>query len=217
MPQAVEEKNKEKNQKTIVKWTIEADFLQACSCNYGCPCEFEAPPTLGFCEGNGAWKITKGNYGKTSLNGLGLAFSAHWPKAIHQGNGTVALFFDEKANKEQREALLQIASGQAGGVPFEIIATTFTKVLEPQYLPFNFKFNGKNSSVNIGGKLIIELEPIKNPMTGQEESLTIEHGTGFIFKKAECVAAKVCQSNVPGVQYSWPGKSGFVSKIKYNN
>ena len=217
MPQATEVKNQAKKEEAKIKWAIEADFLQGCSCNYGCPCEFEAPPTLGFCEGNGAWKITKGNYGKVSLNGLGFAFSAHWPKAIHQGNGTVALFFDEKANKEQREALLQIASGQAGGVPFEIIATTFTKVLDPQYLPFDFKLNGRNSSVKIGDKLTVELEPIRNPVNGEEESLTIEHGTGFIFKKAECVSAKVCESTLPGVKYSWPGKSGFVSKIKYSN
>ena len=28
-----------------VKWTMEADYLQACNCDYGCPCEFQAPPT----------------------------------------------------------------------------------------------------------------------------------------------------------------------------
>ena len=40
---------------TQVKWTMEADYLQACNCDYGCPCEFEAPPTQGYCEGIGAW------------------------------------------------------------------------------------------------------------------------------------------------------------------
>src|SRR5712691_2788879 len=30
-----------------VKWTIEADCLLACNCDYGCPCEFDAPPTQG--------------------------------------------------------------------------------------------------------------------------------------------------------------------------
>ena len=38
------------NTTTKVKWALEADCLQACNCDYGCPCEFEAPPTPGYCE-----------------------------------------------------------------------------------------------------------------------------------------------------------------------
>ena len=202
---------------TKTKWNLEADFYQGCNCNYGCPCEFEAPPTMGYCEGLGIWKINKGKYGNVNLAGLGLGFSAHWPKAIHQGNGTAAIFVDEKASKEQREALLNIASGQAGGLPFEIIATTFSKVLDPFFVPFKFNAQGRNVTANMGDKVSLTLEPIKNPVNGEPESLTIEHGTGFIFKKAECVSAKVCDSRVDGVKYSWPNKSGFISKISYSN
>src|ERR1700743_867340 len=68
------------------KWNIEADFVQACNCDYGCPCEFSAPPTKGFCEGMGAWHITRGAYGNVKLDGLGVGFAARWPKAIHEGN-----------------------------------------------------------------------------------------------------------------------------------
>ena len=69
-----------------VKWSIEADYFQACNCDYGCPCEFEAPPTKGFCDGIGAWRINRGNYGDVSLNGLGLGFVLHSPAAMHLGN-----------------------------------------------------------------------------------------------------------------------------------
>jgi hypothetical protein len=68
------------------KWSLEADFIQACNCDYGCPCEFSAPPTGGFCEGMGAWRITQGVYGNVKLDGLGVAFAAHWPKAIWNRN-----------------------------------------------------------------------------------------------------------------------------------
>lgn len=53
-----------------VKWSMEADYLQACNGDYGCPCEFEAPPTMGFCEGIGAWRINQSRYGDTALDGL---------------------------------------------------------------------------------------------------------------------------------------------------
>ncbi len=68
-----------------VKWTIDADYLQACNCDYGCPCEFEAPPTMGFCEGIGVYRISKGKYGNVSLDGLCFAFGIKFPGAMHKG------------------------------------------------------------------------------------------------------------------------------------
>ncbi len=200
-----------------VKWNIEADYLQACSCDYGCPCEFNAPPTLGFCDGTGAWRINSGRYGEVPLNGLGLAFAAHWPKAMHEGNGTVRIFVDEKANTAQRDALLQIASGNAGGAPFEIVCTTFSRILDPIYAPFQFNFNGRNSSVQIGGAMSIALEPIRNPVTGAPETMRVQHPTGFIFQEADCAAATRMEVKGSDLKFSWPNKAGFVAQVKYAN
>jgi hypothetical protein len=200
-----------------IKWGFEADFLQACNCDYGCPCEFSAPPTLGFCEGIGAWRINKGKFGNVKLDGLGLGFAAHWPKALHEGGGTCQLFFDERANPEQRDALLHICSGQAGGLPFEIIVTTFTKVFEPQFVKFTFRLKGRNSSVQIGNAVSVTLEPIKNPVTGQPESVRINHATGFIFKEAECASAATMDTDTGDLKFSWPNKAAFVTKVKYGN
>jgi hypothetical protein len=200
-----------------IKWSLEADFIQACNCDYGCPCEFSAPPTKSFCEGMGAWRISHGTFGDVKLDGLGLAFAAHWPKAIHEGNGTCGLMFDERATPQQRDALLQICSGKLGGMPFEIIVTTFSKFLEPQYVPFKFNFNGRNSSVQIGNLMNVAVEPIKNPVTGEPESVRIEHSTGFIFKQAECVSAAKMDVNVGELKFSWPNKAGFVTQVKYSN
>jgi hypothetical protein len=199
------------------KWSLEADFLQACNCDYGCPCEFSAPPTRGFCEGTGAWSIIKGSYGDVPLDGLAVGFAAHWPKAIHEGNGTLALFLDERASAQQREALLTICSGQAGGLPFEILATTFSQVLDPIFAPFQFDLNGRDSSVRIGDALHVAMEPIKNPVTQEPESVRLEHATGFIFKSAEAVSGKECRVTVPGLSFSWPDKAGFVTRVNYGN
>lgn len=200
-----------------VKWSIEADYLQACNCDYGCPCEFEAPPTTGFCEGLGAWKIKKGKYGKVSLNGLGFGFAARWPGPIHKGGGTVQLIFDEKADAQQRQALMQIATGAAGGMPFELIVQTFSKVQEPKYVKIEFTIKGKDSRAKLGDVASIGFESIKNPVTGEPESITVNHGTGFIFKKAEVVSNKECKGSAGDLNFSYPGKNGFVAKVKYGN
>jgi hypothetical protein len=200
-----------------VKWSLEADFLQACSCDYGCPCEFSAPPTHGFCEGMGAWRINRGAYGEVQLDGLGLGFAARWPKAMHEGNGVACLFIDAQASPAQRDALLQIASGKAGGAPFEIVVTTFSKILDPQFVPFQFNFNGRQSSLRAGDAMRVALQPIKNPVTGEPESVRVQHATGFIFQEAECVAAAQMDVQAGELKFSWPNKAAFVARVKYSN
>ena len=103
-------------------------------------------------------------------------------------------------------------------MPFEIIVTTFSKVLEPQYVPFKFTLKGRNSGVRIGNAATIALEPIKNPVSGATEEVRIQHKTGFIFQSADCVSAKECKASVSSeLNFSYPHKSGFVTKVKYKN
>ena len=199
------------------KWFFEADYLQSCNCDYGCPCEFSAPPTKGHCHGLGAWRIERGEFDGVKLDGLGLGFAAQWPGAIHEGNGSVLLFVDEKASAEQREALLTIGSGQAGGLPFEILATTFSNLLEPQFVPINFKIDGINSTATIGNSFRIVLESIKNPVTGEPEQVAVDHGTGFIFKKADACSAREGAVATQQMTFSYPDKAGFFSRIRYGN
>ena len=199
------------------KWFFDADYLQACNCDYGCPCEFSAPPTPGYCEGIGVWRIDHGKYDDVPLDGLGLAFAAKWPGAIHEGNGTVCLFIDEKASQEQRDALIDIGSGKAGGLPYEILATTFSTLLQPRFVPFDVKIDGLQSTAKLGGEFRIALEPIKNPVTGADETVSVNHGTGFIFKNAECASAREGSVAIDEMNFSYPNKAGFVARIHYGN
>jgi hypothetical protein len=200
-----------------LSWVFDADYLQACNCDYGCPCEFCAPPTAGFCDGTGAWRIKTGNCGNVSLDGLCLGFAAHWPRAIHLGNGTVALFIDERANQEQREALENIGFGKLGGMPFEVLATTFTTVQETRYVPFEFRLDGRNSSLRIGDQIAFDLEPIMNPVTSQPEFVRVAHSTGFIFRDAEAVSARDLRVSCGDINFQCSNKAGFVCEVHYQN
>jgi hypothetical protein len=200
-----------------LSWVFEADYLQACNCDYGCPCEFAAPPTAGFCDGTGAWRIKTGRCGNVSLDGLCLGFAAHWPKAIHLGGGTVTLFIDERANQEQREALQSIVFGQLGGMPFEILATTFSTVQETQFVPIEFHLDGRNSRARVGEQISFDLEPIKNPVTGDPEYVRVEHETGFIFTDAEAVSARDIRVSSGAINFQCSNKAGFVCEVHYHN
>jgi hypothetical protein len=200
-----------------LSWVFDADYLQACNCDYGCPCEFSAPPTPGFCEGTGAWLIKTGHCGNVSLDGLGLGFAAHWPGAIHLGGGTVTLFIDERANREQREALENIGFGKLGGLPFEILATTFATVQPTCFVPFEVHLDGRNSKARVGDQILFGLEPVKNPVTGDPEFVRIEHATGFIFKGAEVVSARDLRVSSGSINFQYSNKAGFVTEVHYHN
>ncbi len=196
-------------------WAFEADYLQACSCAYGCPCEFQAPPTEGYCEGNGFWHIRQGHFRDVPLDGLTFGFALHAPGALHEGNLKLCLVVDEQADERQREAILEIASGQAGGMPFEAIATLVGEMLEPQYVPFETHLDGVNSSMKIGDVMEIALAPIINPVTQEPESIRIEHGTGFMFTGADVCAGAKCTSTIPGLEFDHPDRAGFVTRVRY--
>src|ERR1700674_5015013 len=97
------------------KWSMRGTLLGACSCDWGCPCSFDAPPTRGFCEGTYVWHIEDGNFGDVSLNGLTWAWCGKSPAALHLGNVTGLTVVDAKADSRQRAALEIIAEGKSGG------------------------------------------------------------------------------------------------------
>jgi hypothetical protein len=199
----------------MAKWSWTADFIQACNCDWGCPCNWSAPPTTGFCHGMGAWKIRAGLYDGLTLDGLHVAFAAKWPGQIHEGNGVCALYVDERADAAQRDALLRIVSGQAGGLPFEIVAGTFAEVLDPLLLPFDFRVDGPRSSVSIGPVLRVALEPIKSPVMGNPVAGRIVLERGFVFKEALVTSLDVFTVLDREVKFAYPGKNGHYAVVDY--
>ena len=198
------------------KWSMQGTPLGACSCDWGCPCSFDAPPTQGFCEGGYVWHIEKGKFGNVPLDGLSWSWVGHSPGPLHKGNVTWLVLADEKATPEQRAALAKIAEGKSGG-PWTILMAVAGSRGETQYMPFEVKVDGLKSKVRAGEALWMELGPILNPVTKKPESVRLEHGTGFIFQNAECLSAREMKVKAGELDFSWPDKAGFISQIKYGN
>src|SRR6185369_1830490 len=57
---------------------VTGDVLIACNCDYGCPCNFNARPSRGFCEGGWVWMIEKGQVDDVDVSGLATALFAKW-------------------------------------------------------------------------------------------------------------------------------------------
>src|SRR5262249_61188277 len=104
--------------RAIPEWRSRGEYFEACSCGFVCPCPtsgLAARPTKGHCDAGLVFNIERGQYAGTRLDGLSFAILLHTPGPMIEGNWTVGVILDERASKDQREALTGIASGQAGG------------------------------------------------------------------------------------------------------
>src|ERR1041385_5615288 len=91
------------------RWKVSGELEEACSCRAACPCWFKSLPTRMTCDGAQVIFIWKGNYGKTSLDGLAMAQFVQSPehKSMFESFGNWNfdyVYIDEKATPEQRDA-----------------------------------------------------------------------------------------------------------------
>lgn len=176
-------------------WRLEGFEFVNCNCNFGCPCQFNSPPTTGDCKALGAVRIDKGHFGETSLDGLAFAMTLKWPGAIHEGNGEAQAFIDERATEAQREAILAILSGETsepGATFFNVFASTMTTMHEPVFCRISITgdVDARRASVSVGDIIDAEGEPIINPVTGQEHRARIDLPQGFEYAVAEVASGR---------------------------
>ena len=125
---------------TRTAYRIKAREMEMCNCEYNCNCQFGGFPNNGACEFLMGLHITDGHFGDVSLDGVRVAIAAKYPKAIHEGDGHVVVFVDENASPEQVGAIATIFTGQAGGMPWEALAGTVTRLEGPIQKPIEMTF-----------------------------------------------------------------------------
>jgi hypothetical protein len=177
----------------IERWKLVTDYVESCNCNFGCPCNFSGYPTDGYCEAIVGYHIRDGNYGRTKLGGLDVIYVAAWPKAIHQGGGTLRLYVSESANPQQREAISRIFQGRAkGNGCFELFAGTMAAIEEPVYTPIEFVVDGRRSRFRVAGALEVTMAPFVNPVSGEEQDIRVNLPKGFIWKSVKAARTYFC-------------------------
>lgn len=156
------------NTNTIPKWKASGDWFDVCKCNIPCPCEFAQAPTYEECDGILAYHIKKGNYGDIPLDDLNVLALGSFKGNIWTGDGltrvNMAIFFDEKANEKQREALNMIFSGRAGGFMAEF-AKLIGEIRGIEYAPTKFEIADDLShwGAQIPGKILAKAEALTGP------------------------------------------------------
>jgi hypothetical protein len=194
-------------------WQIAGQVLISCNCDWGCPCNFNALPTTGKCEGGWTWHVERGSFGDVTLDGLNFSVYANWPGAIHEGNGEALVLIDERASAPQRAAIEELLQGKIGG-PWQTLGWTWPKVHGPYSSGYELTFDGVRSRLKCGDMVEVECGPIKNPVTGAESYPGIVLPQGIIVKRGDLGATSLFKVS-KGVEYDHSGKYMAVGPFDY--
>ena len=197
-------------------WRLRGDWIKNCNCAFGCPCDFNARPTHGKCQGLLGMRIEEGHFGDIKLDGLSFFVVVDFPGPLHEGNGIVQAIIDERASEKQRGALFGILSGQnsAEGTIFHIFTLIVSKMLDPIFAPISVDFDmeGRKARVSIPGVLETETQPIRNPVTGAEHRIQVLMPEGFEHRKAEVASARIDSKG--GIKFSVAEGHSSLAKVE---
>lgn len=185
------------------KFEIKGPAFANCNCAWGCPCQFNSLPTTGQCEASWAMRIEQGNFGDTRLDGLIWGGLYWWPGAVHEGNGKMQLFFEDRATPDQRQALEAIGKGQvsAEGTFFQIFAAMTAHFQPSVSAAIEFDCNVEAGTAYLKARDLVEASgtPIRNQVTGAESRSRIVLPEGFEYSEAEFISGDTSTLNKAGI------------------
>ena len=168
-------------------WQLEGEGYEFCNCQPGCTCNFSGFPSSsdGSCQAAVGTRVRSGRCGDVDLSNIDCVALLKWPKAIHDGGGKAVFVVPPAVSDEQLGCLAQIFTGALGGMPWEILGTTF-EVAGVVREDVEFHGEGMNAGYTITNVGSAEGETFKNPVTGEEHHAVIDLGDGFIWKRGDC-------------------------------
>lgn len=151
-------------------WSISGEYLEACSCDYLCPCVTSnaiGSASQEFCRFAMTYRIDAGQFGGLDLAGVTFAVVAESKAVMAAGDWIVGVIVDERATPAQADAIAQIASGQVGG-PLAGLAPLIADFRGLERHPISFDLAGHRRSVTIPGVLEQVVEGVPSVSTSGE-------------------------------------------------
>jgi len=202
-----------------IPYRVTLHQIEACNCSTGCNCQFSGYPDNGRgCEALIGFETIDGSYGPVPLGGVRAILALMYPKAIHEGNGRVALFLDQKARPEQRAALVTILTGQAGGMPWEALAGTIAELKGPFTVPIEMSAAGTRSSFHVPGVLALQQTPIRDAVSGEEKDVQIVYPRGgFMWDTGNVCTTAAMKVEIEDLRFEHPKGYACYARTKWTN
>jgi hypothetical protein len=136
---------------------------------------------------------------------------------VGYGGGTAKIWIDQKAKSAQREALEKILKGEYGGKPWPIFAKTYDTWLETSFVPFEWRDSGPRTRFKAGDEVKIELEPFRNPVTGEVSSAKIILPDALVCHELNVTSTTVFSVFTDGLKYATPGRNAWYGRTEHSN
>ena len=205
------------------EWAINVNTIEACSCPMFCQCYFNAAPAghVGhaghgghggeaehFCRFNNAYKVNRGHFGQTSLDGAKFWIAGDLGGDFSQGQMDWAvLHFDRSLSPEQRQAI-----GTIAGHMFPVKWNSLTTA-EADIDTWQFDANGAVALMDGGKTAEVRLKRFQG-MTDEPVVIKnlryfgVPRNDGFVMMPNEIEAYRVGPK-----AYEYKGTNGFMINL----
>lgn len=214
-------------------WRLEGDYFDGCNCKSICPCIFALDPTEGDCKGLAAWHIEKGHFtlekhedgdrnriaanNSINLSNLNVVLSVHAPGHMLTGpKWKIAIYLDEKAIDDQKNALTKIFTGQVGGEFFTEILPLIGEVLGIRSVPIEFSIEGKKRrKMSIPSFAKMEIEGLTGSDPNRESKVTNPAFSNTPGDDPIIARSTTHTYKDHGLQWDNSGRNAFYSRFTY--
>ena len=172
------------------KWSISGEYMEACSCDFLCPCipkNSTTPATYDFCKVALAFSTAVGVYGSVPLDGVRWAMFAQSKAFMSEGEWIGGLVVDSSASDAQVEAIVAICTTPAeqGVGMFAPMISDFRGV---ERHPIEFIKDGNNVSVKISGLLDQFIEGVES-LSSPGECVVLDNTSHPVNKRLNLATA----------------------------
>jgi hypothetical protein len=203
------------------KWQMGGEYIESCNCDYLCPCIFtnpQAPATHEHCTSLQVYRIDRGSYGGTKLDGLSFALIIRSGRVMSDGNWILGAVVDAAADAGQRDALTAIVSGRAGGTPARIRDNLVGDFRGVEVHPITFRMDGVSRSTVIPGVMEFAVQGVLS-RNNNGEPIYIDNTSHPAGRRL--ALAKSTETHIHGfgldLDMTGKGNNGHFAPFNWNN
>lgn len=196
-------------------YSLDGTLLEACSCNAPCPCWIGDDPDGGTCDAFIAYHVDRGQIRGLDVSGLSLVLVNQIPGNVLAGNWRVALYVDDRATPEQREALLDAFGGKLGGTPADL-AALIGEIVAVHAVPIEHRIEGGKGTIRVGQAVYSEMAPFAD-LRGRPTTLHDSVFSTIPGSPAYLAKASTHQVHIPehGMTWEFSGRNAIQGSFHF--
>lgn len=197
----------EKESIMTTNWTASGEYMEACSCDFLCPCITKNATTAAshdYCKVALAFEIREGKFGDTDISGVKFIMVAQSKAIMSHGEWIAGLIVDSAASDEQVAAVGAIASAEGNG-PLAGFAPMISDFRGMERREISFTKDNGNVSVSVEGMIDQAVEGVES-VSAPGEFICVDNSFHPVNKRLNFASAIKNMIKAFGIE--WEDNSG---------